>query len=87
MNSFRKLLVFFLLTSLFLSACGSEPAPTAGEEAPVETTVGVFEDIAATLMLDMDSETAKQEVTVKNFVDGDTVHFHVPESVMADGVL
>lgn len=87
MNSFRKLLVFFLLTSLLLSACGSEPAPTAGEEAPVETTVGVFEDIAATLMLDMDSETAKQEVTVKNFVDGDTVHFHVPESVMADGVL
>ena len=59
----------------------------AGEEAPVETTVGVFEDIAATVMLDMDSETAKQEVTVKNFVDGDTVHFHVPESVMADGVL
>ena len=87
MKSFRKLLVFFLLTSLFLSACGSEPAPTAGEEAPVETTVGVFEDIAATVMLDMDSETAKQEVTVKNFVDGDTVHFHVPESVMADGVL
>ena len=87
MKSFRKLLVFFLLTSLFLSACGSEPAPTAGEEAPVETTVGVFEDIAATLMLDMDSETAKQEVTVKNFVDGDTIHFYVPESVMADGVL
>ena len=87
MKSFRKLLVFFLLTSLFLSACGSEPAPTAGEEAPVETTVGVFEDIAATVMEDMDSETAKQEVTVKNFVDGDTVHFHVPESVMADGVL
>ena len=87
MRSFRKLLVFFLLTSLFLSACGSEPAPTAGGEAPVETTVGVFEDIAATLMLDMDSETAKQEVTVKNFVDGDTVHFYVPESVMADGVL
>ena len=49
--------------------------------------MGVFEDIAATVMLDMDSETAKQEVTVKNFVDGDTVHFHVPESVMADGVL
>ncbi len=87
MKPYRKLLVFFLLTSLFLSACGSEPAPTAGEEAAAETTSVVFEDVAATLVLDMDSDTAKQEVTVQNFVDGDTVHFHVPESVMADGVL
>ena len=87
MKSIRKLLVFFLLASVILSACGGETAPTAREEAPVETTSGVFEDIAASLTLDMNSETAKQEVTVKNFVDGDTVHFHVPESVMADGVL
>ena len=87
MKAVRKLLVFFLLTCLFLSACGGDTTPTAGEEAPAETTSGVFEDVAASLILDMDSETVKQEVTVKNFVDGDTVHFHVPESVMADGVL
>ena len=87
MKSFGKLLVFFLLASVILSACGGETAPTAREEAPAETTAAVLEDVAASLVLDMDSETVKQEVTVKNFVDGDTVHFHVPESVMADGVL
>ena len=33
------------------------------------------------------SETAKQEVTVAAYVDGDTVHFSVPESVDPSGVL
>lgn len=33
------------------------------------------------------ADTAKQEVTVKSFVDGDTVHFLVPESIMPSGVL
>ena len=33
------------------------------------------------------ADTAKQEVTVKSFVDGDTVHFFVPESIMPTGVL
>ena len=87
MKSYRKLIVFFLLTCIFLSACGSDTTPTAQEETPVETNPAVYEDIAASLILDMNSETCKQEVTVKNFVDGDTVHFLVPESVMADGVL
>ena len=33
------------------------------------------------------SEIAKQEVTVAAYVDGDTVHFSVPESVDPSGVL
>lgn len=44
-------------------------------------------DYAAQVQLDMASETVKQEVTVKTFVDGDTTHFHVPESISPDGVL
>lgn len=44
-------------------------------------------DYVELLKLDMDSETVKQEVTVRNFVDGDTVHFNVPQSVMPSGVL
>jgi endonuclease YncB( thermonuclease family) len=36
----------------------------------------------------MSSETAKQEVSVKSFIDGDTTHFNVPySSVIPDGVL
>ena len=87
MKFVRKLLVFCILTAVFLSACGSETAPTAQEQTPAETAAVVYEDYAASLVLDMASETVKQEVTVKSFVDGDTVHFHVPESVVEDGVL
>ena len=44
-------------------------------------------DYAAAVKLDMGSSTLKQEVTVKTYVDGDTVHFHVPQDVMPSGVL
>ena len=84
MMHFRKLLVFMLLCCLFLSACGSETAPTA----PPETTVPAETvDYAASLKLDMSSATAKEEATVKTYVDGDTVHFHVNTDVVADGIL
>ncbi len=90
MDRFRKRLAFLLLACLLLTSCGAEtptgpsesPAATPTPTAPAETV-----DYAASIKLDMSSETAKQEVTVKSFVDGDTVHFHVPESVMEDGVL
>ncbi len=44
-------------------------------------------DYAGRLKLNMASETLKVEVTVKTFVDGDTTHFNVPESVVDSGVL
>lgn len=47
----------------------------------------VPEDIAAQLQLEMNSTTAKQKVTVKTYVDGDTTHFNVPTSVVANGTL
>lgn len=56
------------------------PAPT---ESPSAEPV----DYASVLKLDLSSETVKQEVTVKTYVDGDTTHFLVPESVMKSGVL
>ncbi len=90
MDRFRTRLAFLLLACLLLTSCGAEtptgpsesPAATPTPTAPAETV-----DYAASVKLDMSSETAKQEVTVKSFVDGDTVHFYVPESVMEDGVL
>ena len=44
-------------------------------------------DYAAGLKLDMNSETAKQEVSVHIYIDGDTTHFNVPTSVMDTGIL
>lgn len=49
--------------------------------------LGEAPDFASRTALNMNSETAKQSVTVKTFVDGDTVHFHVPESIVESGVL
>ena len=58
----------------------AEPSPSGS--APLEVV-----DYVSQLKLDMTSDTLKQEVTVKSFIDGDTTHFFVPESVMEGGVL
>ena len=86
MISFRKLLVFLIL-ACFLVGCGSETSPTDPSEVPAKTVPAAPVDYAASLKLDLSSDTAKQEVTVKTFIDGDTVHFNVPTDVMSDGVL
>ena len=58
---------------------GTTPAATQPEAS--------FVDYAGQLELDMASGTAKQVVTVKNFVDGDTTHFYVPSAVSSNGML
>lgn len=86
MQAFRKLLVFMIVVCLFLTACGSETAPTESETQAPSTPAEKL-DYAVAIQPDMSSDTAKQTVTVKTFIDGDTVHFHVPDDVMEDGVL
>lgn len=86
MQAFRKLLVFMIVVCLFLTACGSETAPTESETQAPSTPAEKL-DHAVAIQPDMSSDTAKQTVTVKTFIDGDTVHFHVPDDVMEDGVL
>ena len=44
-------------------------------------------DYVSQTKLDMNSDTKKQEVTVKSFIDGDTTHFIVPTDISADGTL
>lgn len=44
-------------------------------------------DYVSQVKLDMSSETAKQEVTVRNYIDGDTTHFDVPRTISETGVL
>ncbi|MBR0445691.1 MAG: thermonuclease family protein [Oscillospiraceae bacterium] len=83
--------IFALLAALCI-ALGCL-AGCSGNEEPVVETQGSgtqqaeWVDYAASIPLDMSSETAKQEVTVKAFVDGDTTHFNVPGSVSSGGLL
>ncbi len=75
-----------------LCACGAQvPQPTqttpSETTTPVETTLPELVDYAGQLELNINSETVKEEVTVKTFIDGDTVHFHVSPKVHPSGVL
>ena len=85
MGAARRVLAVTLTLCVFLCAlagCGASQ-PTTGTQAPEVETV----DYAGQLKLDMNSSTLKQEATVMTYVDGDTVHFHVPADVMDGGVL
>ena len=86
-----KLISLLCLVCIVIScfaACGEagtgstkDPAATGG--APSIEHV----DYASKVNLDLSSNTAKQEVTVKSFIDGDTVHFNVPTSLVGTSVL
>ena len=67
----------------------NESQETSSEGDPEEETEKPAEhiDFAGSVKLDMNSETLKQEVTVKAFIDGDTTHFYVPTSLMETGVI
>lgn len=83
MKKFIKILSILMIVSLMLVcvvAC-DDTDNTGDDNTPVHV------DYVSSLKLDMTSTTAKQVVTVKNHVDGDTVHFNVPTSVMDTGVL
>ena len=77
--SIRSLAMLVLLTMLLCSvvACGPKDEPEESGHV----------DYAAELKLDMDSDSLKQEVSVHIYIDGDTTHFNVPESVMEGGIL
>ena len=91
----NKVLIYLLLAAILLcsfTGCTEaqpQPSQTIAETTPATTAPVVVEnvDYAGTLVLDMNSNTLKQEVTVKQFIDGDTTHFHVPASVNRGGVL
>ena len=70
----RKILCIFLSLLMFCSF--------ATAESPAEPV-----DYAGQLPFNRGSESVKAEVTVKTYVDGDTVHFNVDEQIMETGVL
>ena len=88
-EKFIRISALFLLICMVLPlavACGNTPAENTTESTDVPAPIEI-KDYVSMLKLDMTSETLKQEVTVRSFVDGDTTHFHVPESVVSGGVL
>lgn len=84
-RSIKLLSLLLLICTLVasLAACGKP------EDSNPETPE--FVDYVAQTKLDMNSSTLKQEVTVKQHIDGDTTHFYLPAGahtdVWPDGVL
>lgn len=78
-----------IINGLIGTEQGSEQPETPKEEGtkPEETPKVEHVDYVAQLKLDMSSETLKQEVTVKQYIDGDTTHFIVPTTVMERGYI
>ena len=95
-----SILLVICLALAFVAACDKQGEPCTSHVdansdgicdkcgAKVDTDVPSEPvDYVSQLKLDMNSSTKKQEVTVKNYVDGDTTHFNVPKSVSETGVL
>ena len=76
-NTLTKRFLLLIVLLLALSA-----APALSEGAPAE---GV--DYAAAVHLSAAGTALRQTVTVTAYVDGDTTHFAVPESLVPGGVL
>ena len=85
--------VLLLITMLAgcLAACGGTGAGDNGGGGtvtpPEDNGPGEFIDYVATVKLDRASGRLSAEATVKAFIDGDTTHFYVDESVSPTGVL
>jgi len=73
----KRLIALLALLCMLLTCmvgCGGEQEPE-------------FVDYVAETKLDLNSDTMKQEVTVKSYIDGDTTHFYVPSAISDTGVL
>ena len=75
------------ILSVLLVVCIAMSCLAACGQGDQDTTPKNDVDYAASVKLDMSSETLKQEVSVHTFIDGDTTHFNVPRTVMENGVL
>ena len=76
-----------LPTPVQTDAAQPPPVSSAPEAAPSPAAAASESIDYAASVKPSGADTEKQEVTVKSFVDGDTVHFFVPESIMPSGVL
>ena len=102
----KKLLSLLLLAVVALgsfASCDGLKKKSSVDSSNVESSISTDSsakpeiekiDYVAQLKLDMATESIKQEVTVKTYIDGDTTHFYpkgsaanMPEIVQSDGFL
>ncbi len=85
-----SLLVLIVILACAFVACGDNvdpPTPDPDPDPPVVDPVDPV-DYAAQVTFDPNSTTYKScQVTVHQFIDGDTTHFNVPTSVANNGIL
>lgn len=79
MKNFLKIISLLLILCLF-AGCTPEAPVDNPTEAQTQTV-----DYAASVKLNRDNGYKQEEVTVKQYIDGDTVHFHSKE--ITGGVL
>lgn len=89
MKNSLRILNFVLLLCIIVSSLAS--CDIFGGQTTTTTTpkkeLDPWVDYASQVKLDMNSNRRRQEVTVHQYVDGDTTHFDVPTSISATGVL
>ena len=93
----KKLLSLLLLACLALSAlAGCNPASgkdsaSASDSTPATESSSDSQieeiDYAGNLKLNMNSDSLKLEVTMKQHIDGDTTHFHADLPFLDNGIL
>lgn len=76
-KTYKIIAALLLICTVLLSfgACGPK------EDEPSHV------DYAAELKLDMNSDTIKKEVTVRQYIDGDTTHFNFPGGIFEDNIM
>lgn len=83
MKNIKKLLSLLLALCVLVACFTGCKDKTASTDGSSNSAV----DYVEKTKLDLNSETKKQEVTVKSFIDGDTTHFIVPTEISDDGTL
>lgn len=85
-------LLLILLAGITIASCDGisvtiVPVTTGTTNTSDTSTTDEFIDYAAQLKLDFNSTSLKQEVTVKQCIDGDTTHFFCPTEIDETGAM
>lgn len=79
-NIFSRLISLLLLLCIIIGSLASCHLLPGGDKGDGGQTQHEHVDYVSQVKLDMNSPSAKQEVTMKMHIDGDTTHFYVPSS-------